>query len=101
MVDQVRRRQRHAPGPARGAKAAPLAYEPRLPCDPIQIERFRRLLGEDGTEQLFKDTIECVVQIKAVLPADLERVIVDSTVHPRPSRARWTAACWRSPATRW
>ncbi len=22
-------------------------YEPRLPCDPTQIGRFRRLLGED------------------------------------------------------
>ena len=48
-------------------------YEPRLPCDPTQIGRFRRLLGEDGIEQLFKATIECAVQIKAVLPADLER----------------------------
>jgi transposase, IS5 family len=67
-------------------------YEPRLPCDPTQIGRFRRLLGEDGIEQLFKATIECAVQIKAVLPADLERVIVDSTVqskaiaHPVDSR---------------
>ena len=67
-------------------------YEPRLPCDPTKIGRFRRLLGEDGIEQLFKATIECAVQIKAVLPADLERVIVDSTVqskaiaHPVDSR---------------
>ena len=67
-------------------------YEPRLPCDATQIGRFRRLLGEDGIEQLFKATIECAVQIKAVLPADLERVIVDSTVqskaiaHPVDSR---------------
>ena len=67
-------------------------YEPRLPCDPTQIGRFRRLLGEDGIEQLFKATIECAVQIKAVQPADLERVIVDSTVqskaiaHPVDSR---------------
>ena len=67
-------------------------YEPRLPCDPTQIGRFRRLLGEDGIEQLFKATIECAVQIKAVLPVDLERVIVDSTVqskaiaHPVDSR---------------
>jgi IS5 family transposase len=67
-------------------------YEPRLPCDPTQIGRFRRLLGEDGIEQLLKATIDCAVQIKAVLPADLERVIVDSTVqskaiaHPVDSR---------------
>ena len=67
-------------------------YEPRLPCDPTQIGRFRRLLGEDGIEQLLKATIECAVQIKAVKPADLERVIVDTTVqskaiaHPVDSR---------------
>jgi IS5 family transposase len=67
-------------------------YEPRLPCDATQIGRFRRLLGEAGLEQLLKATIECAVQIKAVLPADLERVIVDSTVqskaisHPVDSR---------------
>jgi IS5 family transposase len=67
-------------------------YEPRLPCDATQIGRFRRLLGEDGIEQLLKATIDCAVQIKAVLPADLERVIVDSTVqskaiaHPVDSR---------------
>jgi IS5 family transposase len=67
-------------------------YEPRLPCDPTQIGRFRRLLGEEGIEQLLKATIDCAVQIKAVRPADLERVIVDSTVqskaiaHPVDSR---------------
>jgi len=67
-------------------------YEPRLPCDATQIGRFRRLLGEDGLEQLFKATIDCAIDIKAVKPADLERVIVDSTVqskaiaHPVDSR---------------
>jgi transposase, IS5 family len=67
-------------------------YEPRPPCDATQIGRFRRLLGEDGIEQLLKATIECAVQIKAVKPVDLERVIVDSTVqskaiaHPVDSR---------------
>ena len=67
-------------------------YEPRLPCDATQIGRFRRLLGEDGLEQLFKATIESAVEIKAVRPADLERVIVDNTVqskaivHPVDSR---------------
>jgi transposase, IS5 family len=67
-------------------------YEPRLPCDATQIGRFRRLLGEDGIEQLLKATIDCAVDIKAVKPAELECVIVDSTVqskaiaHPVDSR---------------
>jgi IS5 family transposase len=67
-------------------------YEHRLPCDPTQIGRFRRDLGEDGMELLLKATIDTAVAIKAVKPRDLERVIVDSTVqekaiaHPVDSR---------------
>jgi IS5 family transposase len=67
-------------------------YEHRLPCDPTQIGRFRRDLGEDGMEILLKATIDTAVAIKAVKPRDLERVIVDTTVqekaiaHPVDSR---------------
>lgn len=67
-------------------------YEPRLPCDATQIGRFRTALGEEGLEQLLKFTIQTAVEIKAIKPADLERVIVDSTVqekaiaHPVDSR---------------
>jgi IS5 family transposase len=67
-------------------------YEPRLPCDATQIGRFRRVLGEAGVEQLLKTTIEAAVGMKAIKPAELEMVIVDSTVqekaiaHPTDSR---------------
>ena len=67
-------------------------YEHRLPCDATEIGRFRRALGEDGLEPLLKATIDTAVAIKAVKPADLERVIVDTTVqekaiaHPVDSR---------------
>jgi len=67
-------------------------FEPRLPCDASQLVRFRRAIGEDGLEQLLKATIECAVDIKAIKPVELERVIVDSTVqekaiaHPVDSR---------------
>ena len=67
-------------------------YEPRLPCDATQIGRFRRAIGEEGLEQLLKSTIETAVQIKAIKPAELQRVIVDTTVqekaiaHPVDSR---------------
>ncbi len=57
--------------------------EHRLPCDATQIGRFRRLLGEDGLEQLLKATIDTAGAIKAVKPAELERVIVDTTVQVR------------------
>jgi len=67
-------------------------YEHRLPCDPTQIGRFRRALGEDGLEHLLKATIDTALAIKAVKPQELERVIVDTTVqekaiaHPVDSR---------------
>jgi IS5 family transposase len=67
-------------------------YEPRLPCDATQIGRFRTAIGEEGLEQLLKFTIQAAVEIKAIKPAELERVIVDSTVqekaiaHPVDSR---------------
>jgi IS5 family transposase len=67
-------------------------YEPRLPCDATQIGRFRRAIGEEGLEHLLKSMIETAVQTKAVKAAELERVIVDTTVqekavaHPVDSR---------------
>ena len=67
-------------------------YEPRLPCDPTQIGRFRKALGEEGVEYLLMATIETAVASKAVKPTELERIIVDSSVmekaiaHPTDSR---------------
>ena len=67
-------------------------FEPRLPCDPAQISRFRRVMGEAGVEQLLKTTIEAAVTMGAVKKTEFERVIVDTTVqskaiaHPTDSR---------------
>jgi hypothetical protein len=58
-------------------------YPHKLPCDATQIGRFRRVLGGAGVEQLLKTTIETAVAIKAVKPTQVERVIVDSTVHEK------------------
>jgi transposase, IS5 family len=67
-------------------------FEPRPPCDPAQISRFRRVLGEAGVEQMLKTTIEAAVDMGAVKKTEFERVIVDTTVqekaiaHPTDSR---------------
>lgn len=67
-------------------------YTPKLPCDATQIGRFRSAIGEAGVEELLKATIDAAVQMKAVGPAEFERVIVDTTVqekaiaHPVDSR---------------
>lgn len=55
-------------------------YEPKFPCDPAQITRFRQHLGEAGVEELLKATIDAAVNMKAIHPREFERVIVDSTV---------------------
>jgi transposase, IS5 family len=58
-------------------------YEPRLPCDATQSGRVRRAVGEEGLAQLLKATINTAVDIKAIKPAELERVIVDTTVQDK------------------
>jgi len=69
-------------------------YTPKLPCDATQIGRFRSAIGEAGVEELLKATIDAAVQMKAIRPAEFERVIVDTTVQERPSPIRSTAVCW-------
>jgi IS5 family transposase len=67
-------------------------FQAQLPCDKAQLSRFRRALGEAGVEELLKTTIETSVAMGAVKKADLQRVIVDTTVqekavaHPTDSR---------------
>lgn len=74
------------------SSAVSSTLEARLPCDPSQIGRFRRVLGEAGVEQLLKTTVETAVRIQAVKKSEFERVIVDTTVqekaiaHPTDSR---------------
>ena len=58
-------------------------YEPRLPCDPTQLGRFRRVLGEAGVEELLSRTLTAAVSMKAVTPVELEVVVVDTTVQEK------------------
>lgn len=67
-------------------------YEDRQPCDATTLVKFRKLLGEDGVEELLAQTINAAVELKLIKPQELSRVIVDSTVqekaiaHPTDSR---------------
>ncbi|WP_235993567.1 IS5 family transposase [Paraburkholderia solitsugae] len=58
-------------------------FQPRLPCDPTNLVRFRQALGEAGVEELLATTIAAAMEMKAVTPAELERVIVDTTVQEK------------------
>lgn len=58
-------------------------YTPKLPCDPTQIGRFRRVLGEAGVEELLSQTITTAVKAGAVERDALETVVVDTTVQEK------------------
>ncbi|WP_420887233.1 IS5 family transposase [Burkholderia gladioli] len=55
-------------------------FQPRLPCDPTNLGRFRQVLGEAGVEELLATTIAAAANMKMVEPAEFEAVIVDTTV---------------------
>lgn len=67
-------------------------FEPRLPCDASTLVKFRRLLGEEGCEELLAQTINQAVSMKLIPAAALATVVVDSTVqekaiaHPNDAR---------------
>lgn len=72
-------------------------FEHRPPCDASTLIKFRKLLGEEGVEELLAQTINVAVALKLIESRELSRVIVDSTVqhkaiaHPTDSRLLETA----------
>ena len=58
-------------------------FEHRLPCDATLIGKFRKLIGEDGVEELLSQTISVALNLKVISKKALETVVVDSTVQPK------------------
>ncbi len=58
-------------------------FEARLPCDATTLVKFRRLLGEEGVEELLAQTINLAVSLKLIPVAALSSVVVDSTVQEK------------------
>jgi IS5 family transposase len=58
-------------------------FERHWPCDPTQLGRFRKTLGEEGVEELLARTMEVAVTLKLIARNALARVIVDSTVQEK------------------
>jgi len=58
-------------------------FEHRFPCDTTLIGKFRKLIGEDGVEELLSQTISVALNLKAIPKKALETVVVDSTVQPK------------------
>jgi len=66
--------------------------EHRWPCDPKLLVKFRKLIGEEGVEELLARAIEAAVSLKFISKHELSEIIVDSTVpekaitHPTDSK---------------
>ena len=54
-----------------------------LPIDPSSLSRWRKRIGENGSELILKLTVQAGLASGAVAPASLERVIVDTTVQEK------------------
>ena len=50
-------------------------FEHRRPCDGSLLTRFRRILGEEGVEELLAQTVNVAVDMKVIDPRELESVI--------------------------
>lgn len=58
-------------------------FEHQWPCDPTQLGRFRKALGEEGVEELLARTMEMAVTRMLIAKKKLSRVIVDSTMQEK------------------
>lgn len=58
-------------------------FEHRRPCDATTLVKFRRLLGEEGVEELLAQTINVAVELGLIQPQELKGVAVDTTVQPK------------------
>jgi IS5 family transposase len=61
-------------------------FQHRRPIDPSSMTRWRKRLGEAGAEQMLRATIDAGIRTRAIRPADLKRVNVDTTVQTKAIR---------------
>jgi transposase, IS5 family len=61
-------------------------FQHRMPIDPSSMTRWRKRLGDAGAEQMLRATIETGIQMRAIRPAALKRVNVDTTVETKAIR---------------
>ncbi len=61
-------------------------FEHEMPIHPSTMCRWRKRVGDEGAEQLLKQTIEAGFKLKAVKPHQLKRINVDTTVQEKEIR---------------
>ena len=58
-------------------------FQHRLPLDRSSITRWRNRMGEERLAALLQESLAVATRTGAIKPADLARVIVDTTVQPK------------------
>jgi len=61
-------------------------FQHRMPIAPSSMTRWRQRLGEAGAEQMLRATIEAGIAMRAIRPAELKHVNVDTTVQTKAIR---------------
>ena len=61
-------------------------FQHSVPIDPSSMTRWRQRLGEAGGEQMLRETIDAGLHMKAIRPAELQRLNVDTTVQTKAVR---------------
>lgn len=58
-------------------------FQTKLPCDSSSLTRWRQRIGEGGVEEMLAATIAAAKGLKIVKEADLQKVIIDTTVQEK------------------
>lgn len=58
-------------------------FQTKLPCDSSSLTRWRQRVGEGGVEEMLAATIAVAKDLKIVKEADLQKVIIDTTVQEK------------------
>ena len=61
-------------------------FEHELPIDSSSMSRWRNRIGEEGAEELLKETIKAGLSLKVIKPSQLKRVNIDTTVQEKAIR---------------
>src|SRR5881396_2006789 len=58
-------------------------FQHRLVCDRSSLTRWRQRMGEEKLQALLQESLAVASKTEAIKPADLNRVIIDTTVQPK------------------
>ena len=61
-------------------------FQHQVPIDPSSMKRWRQRLGAAGADQMLRATIDAGVAMRAIRPAELKRINVDTTVQTKAIR---------------